>query len=97
MPTFDGSSTSTLRSWREELFAFFLKYSISKREAVDFAVLHLEGEARDWWFSHLSHMKVSTYVDFIQRLNKRFGRKKPETYHIVTSPIIKEIVNEDTK
>ena len=56
---------------------------------MKFAALHLVGEARDWWFSHLSQMKVSAYVDFVLRLKKRYGRKKPETYHIVTSPIIR--------
>ena len=95
MPTFDGSSTSTLRAWREELFTFFLKYPISEREAVEFVALHLEGEASDWWFNHLSHMKVYAYEDFILRLKKKFGRKKPETSHIVTSPIIVEIVHEE--
>ena len=68
MPTFDGSSTSTFRARREELFTLFLKYPISDRDVMEFAVLHLEGEARNWWFSHVSHMEVSAYVDFMQIL-----------------------------
>ena len=84
-----------MRYCREELFTFFLKYLISEREFVEFATLHLEGEARDLWFNHLSHMKVSSYANFIQRMKKKYGRKKPETSHIVTSPIIKVIVHED--
>ena len=95
MPKFDGSSTSTLRAWRKELATLFQLYPVTKREVVEIAALHLEGEARDWSFSHFSHMKVSAYVDFIQRLKKKFGRKKPETSHIVTSPIIEEILHEE--
>ena len=72
-------------------------YPVSKREVVDIVALHLEGEAGDWWFNHLSHMKVFAYADFFQRLKKKFCRKKLETYHIETSPIIEEILNEDQK
>ena len=39
-------------------------------------MLLLDGEAIDWWFSHLSHMKVSAYADFMRRLKKRYGREK---------------------
>ena len=42
-------------------------------------------------------MKIYVNGYFIQRLEKRYGRQKPETYHIVTSPIIKEIVLEDSR
>ena len=41
-------------------------------------------------------MRVSTYAYFILKLNKTYGIKKPETSHIVTSPIIKVIVHEDS-
>ena len=97
LPTFDGSPTRIVRAWREELATFFLQYPVAVRETVDIVVLHLEGEARDWLSSHLSHMRVSSYADFIQRLNKKFGRKKLETSDIETSPIIEKIVHEEPK
>ena len=42
-------------------------------------------------------MNVSAYADFIQRLKGLFGRKKPETYHIETLPIIEEVLHEEPK
>ena len=97
MPTFDGSSTSTLRAWREYLATFFQLYPVTERKVVYITTLHLEGEAKDWWFSHLSHAKVTSYANLFQILKKRYGGKKLETYHIVTSPIIEEIVHEEPK
>lgn len=64
---------------------------------MEVAALQLEGEARDWWFSQMSHIKMSTYADFTLRLKNRYGRKKPKTYHIATYPIIEDIVHEQPK
>ena len=51
-------------------------HPVVEREVVEIAVLHLEGEANIWWFSHLSHARVTTYVDFTQRFIKKFDKKK---------------------
>ena len=41
-------------------------------------MLHLEGEAKTWWFSDWDHARVSTLADFSQRLIRRFGQKREE-------------------
>ena len=64
--TFDGSSTA--RAWAKNLEAFFLLNPVVEREAVEVAALHLEGEANVWWFSHLSHARVTSFAKFTQRL-----------------------------
>ena len=73
LPTYEGSSTT--RSWARELEAFFLLHPVVEREAVEVAVLHLEGEANVWWFSHLSHARVNTFAEFTQRLIITFDRE----------------------
>ena len=78
LSTFDGSLTCVAEAWVMKLEAFFLLHPVVDRKAVEIAVLHLEGEANIWWFSHLSHARVSTLADFSQRMIKRFGRKQRE-------------------
>ena len=76
LSTFDGSSTCIEKAWGMNLDSFFLLHPVVEREAVEIAALHLEGEANIWWFSHLSHARVTTFVDFTQRLIKIFDKKK---------------------
>ena len=64
LSTFDGSLTCAAKAW------------VMKLEAVEIAVLHLEGEANTWWFSHLSHARVTTLAEFSQRLIRKFGKGK---------------------
>ena len=50
-------------------------------EAIKIAVLHLEGEAHDWWFHGLytlGHANVFSYSEFKRRLVERFHRRDPE-------------------
>ena len=50
-------------------------------EAIKIAMLHLEGEAHDWWFhglSTLGHANVIAYSKLIRRLVERFDRRDPE-------------------
>ena len=50
-------------------------------EAIKIVVLHLKGEAHDWWFhglSTLGHANVTTYLEFTRRMVERFDRKDPE-------------------
>ena len=56
------------RAWGTKLDAFFLLHPVVEREVVEIAAPHLEGEANIWWFSHLSHARLTTYADFNQRL-----------------------------
>ena len=78
LPTFDGSSTCTARSWKMKLDAFFLLNLVVEREVVEIVALHLEGKEKIWWFSHLSHARVTAYADFTQRLIKKFDKNKSE-------------------
>ena len=84
MSTFDGSSNA--RTWVRKLEAFFLLHPIAGKEAVEILALHLEGEAYDWWCSHLSHARVETFAEFTQGLIQTFdgGRAKREE---ITSPL----------
>ena len=65
---------------------------VVEREVVEIAVLHLEGEANTWWFSHLNHAKVSTLVEFSQRLIRKFGKKEekpsPPVEEACTSAVV---------
>ena len=50
-------------------------------EAIKIAVMHLEGEAHDWWFHGLftlGHANVIAYSDFTRRLVERFDRRDLE-------------------
>ena len=76
LSTFDGSLTCAAKVWVKNLEAFFLLHPVVDREAVEVAVLHLGGEASTWWFTHSSHTRVSTLVEFSQRLIRRFGRRR---------------------
>ena len=58
LSTFYGSSNA--RTWVRKLEAFFLLHPVARKEAVEISALHLEGEAYDWWCSHLSHARVKT-------------------------------------
>ena len=53
-------------------------HPVLEREVVEIVALHLEGEEKIWWFSHLSHERVSAYAEFSQRLIKKFDKKKSE-------------------
>ena len=66
LSTFDGSFAAKV--WARKLNAFFLLHLLVEREVVEIAALHLEGEAKIWWFRHLSHARVVTFVGFTRRL-----------------------------
>ena len=74
LSTFDGSSSA--KTWTRRLVAFFLLHPMVEREAVEIAALHMKGKASTWWFSHIIHKRVSTLVDFTQRVIKRFDEEK---------------------
>ena len=45
---------------------------MAKEEAVEIAGLHLLDEAKNWWFGHLEHAKVTKYSYFFHKLRNRF-------------------------
>ena len=77
LPTYDGSSSSTVNAWRKELDAFFKLHPVAEREVVQIAALHLHGEANDWWFGHMKHAKVTKYSNLFSRLRNKFNMRRP--------------------
>ena len=59
-----------------------------EKEVVEIAALHLEGEANIWWFNHLGHARVHTFVKFTQRLIRKF--RKEESKEEKPSPPLEE-------
>ena len=52
-------------------------------DAIKLATLHLDGEAHEWWYHGLvtlRHASITSYLEFTQRLIKRFDRKDPEIH-----------------
>ena len=84
LSTFYGSSNP--RTWVRKLEAFFLLNPVAGKEVLEISALHLEGEAYDWWCSHLSHARVKTFAEFIQRLIQTFDGERAKKEKI-TSPI----------
>ena len=51
---------------------------MTETKAINFATLHLEGEAHEWWYHGLvtlGHSHITSYREFIDRLMDRFDRK----------------------
>ena len=86
MPTFDGSSSSTVKAWRKELDPFFRLHLVAEGEDVQIASFHLLDEANDWWFGHMEHVKVTKYSDLFHKLRKKFDVRKQEICHKETFP-----------
>ena len=54
---------------------------MTESNALQFAILHLEGTAHDWWHHGLitqGHQNITSYEEFSQKLIKRFDRKHPQ-------------------
>ena len=78
-----------------KLDALFLLHLLVEREAIEIATLHLEGEAKIWWFNHLSHARVTTFAYFTQRLIKKIDKKKSEEEK-PSPPLEETCTNTDT-
>ena len=78
LSTFDGSLTCAAEAWVKKLEDFFLLHPVVDREVVAIAALHLEGEAKAWWFSYGRHARVSTLADFSHTLIRLFGQRRVE-------------------
>lgn len=54
-----------------------------EEEAIDFASLHLEGDALEWWhhgIANQDYANIITFKEFTRRLVRRFDRKKKNDY-----------------
>ncbi|KAH9302444.1 hypothetical protein KI387_014027 [Taxus chinensis] len=83
IPHFDGSRKCTAQSWIQKLKTYFDLNPMREEDAIKFAILHLEGDAHDWWHHGLitqGHMHITTYADFTQRLMSRFDRRDPDRH-----------------
>jgi hypothetical protein len=81
IPSYDSSSRYTARSWVQKLDTYLQLNPMTEAEAIKFATLHLDGEAREWWYHGLvtlGHSNIISYVEFTQRLMDRIDRKDPD-------------------
>jgi len=69
-PTFDGSNP---RIWIDRCDNYFNIYSISENLQVPAAVMHLEGNAAKWWQAYKQNHTVSTWKNFCQVVQAKFG------------------------
>jgi len=63
------------------LDTYFRLNIILEADAIQFATLHLEGDAHDWWYHGLvtfGQANITSYVDVTQRLIDRFDQKNPD-------------------
>ena len=52
-------------------------------DAIKLTMLHLDGEAHEWWYHGLvtlGHASITSYLEFTQRLIERFDQKDPEIH-----------------
>ena len=84
--TFDGSSPSTVKAWRKELDTFFMLHLVAEKEVVQIVALHVLGEANDWWFGHMEHVRVTKYSDLFHKLRRKFDVKETYMCHKETFP-----------
>jgi uncharacterized protein YutE (UPF0331/DUF86 family) len=50
-------------------------------EAIKYVVFHLEGEVHEWWYHGLvtlGHARITSYLDFTQRIIEWFDKKDPD-------------------
>jgi hypothetical protein len=83
IPSFDGSSKYTARSWVQKLNTYYKLNQMTETKAISFATLHLEGEAHEWWYHGLvtlGHSRITSYREFTDRLMDRCDRKDPEIH-----------------
>jgi hypothetical protein len=80
IPSFDRSSKCTTRAWVQKLEMYYKLIQMTETEAINFATLHLEREAHEWWHHGLvtlEHSHITSYREFTERLMDRFDRRDP--------------------
>ena len=68
-------------AWLQNLSLYFQLNPIVEVDALKMAILHLEGEASDWWLHGirtLGHYHIFSYEGFSNTLMEIFERKDPE-------------------
>ena len=77
IPSFDGLSKSTARAWVQKLDTYFQLNQMIEADAIKLEMLHLDGEAHEWWYHGLvtlGHANITSYLEFTQRVIERFDR-----------------------
>jgi hypothetical protein len=83
IPSFDGLSKCTARAWVQKPDTYYKLNQMTGTKAINFATLHLEGEAHEWWHHGLvtlGHSHITSYREFTERLMDRFDRRDPEIH-----------------
>jgi hypothetical protein len=83
IPTFDGSSRCLAQAWVQKLDTYLKLNPMTELKAINFATLHLEGEAHKWWYNGLvtlGHNHITSYLEFTERLMERFDRRDPKLH-----------------
>lgn len=84
LPTFDGRGKTSARSWVHKLDTFLSLKPMDEDKAIQFATMHLEGVAYDWWHHGLvsqDHAMIHSYEEFVSKLTAHFDRKDIEVYY----------------
>ena len=81
IPSFYGSSQIFASAWLQKLSVYFQLNPMVEEDALKMVILHIEGEAIDWWFHGLitlGHHQILSYDGFSNALMEIFERKDPE-------------------
>ena len=71
IPSFDGSTKCSERAWVQKLDTYFRFNHRPDANAIQFATLHIEVEAYEWWYHGLvtlGHANITSYQHFTQSL-----------------------------
>jgi hypothetical protein len=83
IPTFDGSSRCSTQAWVQKLDTYLKLNLMTETKAINFATLHLDVEAHEWWYHGLltlGHNHITSYLEFTEWLMERFDRRDPELH-----------------
>ena len=94
IPSFDGSSRCIARAWVQKLDTYFQLNPMMESKAIQFATLHLDDEAHEWWYYGLVTLQRITTGFKLQK-----GKLKAQLLQIYNTVFILEIIGfySDTK
>lgn len=83
IPSFDGKKM-TIRVWVHQLQTYLvLNPSMTEEEAINFASLHFDGDALEWWrhgMSNQGYGSITSFKEFTRQLVKKFDQKWENNY-----------------
>ena len=81
IPSFYVSSQMSASAWIHKLSVYFQLNPMVEEDALKRTILHLGGEANDWWFHgiiNLGHDHILSYEGLSNALMDIFERNDPE-------------------